>query len=250
MGNTEIVNFPTEETGPESPEQIAADAAAPEQTEERPAWLPEKFENAEAMAKSYKELESAQGGKPPTEDPKPGDLEIPEAAAAAGVTPEDMQFYSDRFAETGKLEDSDYEGLREKHGISREMVDTYVAGQLALGAQYEQGIYAQVGGREAYTAMTAWAAENVDQSEVALFNEAMNSGDPAKANSAVNGMKARYQLENGKAPELMQGSTSGSGTSSYQSLAQMKAEMRDPRYAADPAFRKSVTDKLANSNIM
>lgn len=36
----------------------------------------------------------------------------------------------------------------------------------------------------------------------------------------------------------------------YQSKAQMTADMKDPRYKKDPAFRKQVEEKIGRSNIM
>ena len=84
-----------------------------------------------------------------------------------------MQFYSDRFAENGKLEESDYAGL-EKMGISNDMVDSYIAGQLALINTHAQSVYTQVGGEESYTAMTQWASETFSAEEVAVFDAAVN----------------------------------------------------------------------------
>ena len=85
--------------------------------------------------------------------------------------------------------------------------------------------------------------------EIAVYDEAVNSGDNTKTMSAVKGLQARYQLENGTQPNLMQGKTTGTGVQAYESLDQMKREMQDPRYSSDPAFRESVQRKLAVSDI-
>lgn len=245
----ESVQVPYEETGALSPEQqAAADAAAaapavePVVDADRPAWLPDKFATVEDMAKSHKELESKLGGKK-------GELTIPDPVADGAIPQADMDFYSQRYAENGALDATDYEGLK-KLGISKSMADGYVEGQRALAHQYEQGVYAQAGGPEAYAAMTTWASESLDDAEVAIFNTIVESGDATKTASAVKGLLARYTLENGAAPTLMRGKTGGSGSEAYASLEQMKSDMRDPRYHKDPAFRAVVTRKLANSNIM
>lgn len=245
MGATETVEVPFEETGASSPEQQAAEVETTEATTDRPDYLPEKFNSPEDMAKAYNELESKLGGENTEESSD--DLSIPEATEE--VSQDDMQFYSDRFAENGKLEDSDYEGLAAK-GLSKEMVDTYIAGQEAIIQQYTAQVYNQVGGEESYTAMTQWASETFSAEEVAVFDAAVNSGDTNQTMSAVKGLQARYQMENGTQPNLMQGKTSGSGNEAYASLAEMKRDMADPKYHNDPAFRDSVTRKLANSNIM
>ena len=42
----------------EPDQQQATEVEEPQSEQERPEWLPEKFESAEAMAKAYGELES------------------------------------------------------------------------------------------------------------------------------------------------------------------------------------------------
>ena len=242
MGATESIEVPHEVTGSASPEQQAAEQQ--EQQTDRPEWLPEKFSSPEEMAKAYGELESKLGGnkeeEPKSEESK--DLKIPE------VSDKDMEYYSKRFAENGKLDEEDYAGL-EKLGVSKAMVDAYVQGQVAMQQQYTQTVYNEVGGQETYQAMTEWASNNLTPEEVAVYDEAVNSGDTTKTMSAVKGLQARYQLEIGTQPNFRQGNTSGSGVSAYESLAQMKRDMADSRYHNDPAFRKNVENKLAVSNI-
>ena len=243
MGATESIEVPHEVTGSVSPEQQAAEQQQEQQTD-RPEWLPEKFNSAEDMAKAYGELESKLGGQE-TEQPKAeesSDLKIPE------VNEKDMNYYSQRFAENGQLDDEDYAGL-EKLGVSKPMVDAYIQGQVAMQQQYTQTVYNEVGGQEAYQAMTEWASTNLTPEEVAVYDKAVNSGDTTTTMSAVKGLQARYQMENGTQPNLRQGKTSGSGVAAYASLEEMKADMRNPRYANDPAFRQQVQNKLAVSDI-
>ena len=243
MGATESIEVPHEVTGSVSPEQQAAEQQQEQQTD-RPEWLPEKFGSPEDMAKAYGELESKLGGQE-TEEPKAeesSDLKIPE------ISEKNMEYYSQRFAENGQLDEEDYAGL-EKLGVSKPMVDAYVQGQVAMQQQYTQTVYNEVGGQEAYQAMTEWASNNLTPEEIAVYDEAVNSGDNTKTMSAVKGLQARYQLENGTQPNLMQGKTTGTGVQAYESLDQMKREMQDPRYRSDPAFRESVQRKLAVSDI-
>ena len=229
MGATESIQIPVEETGSLSPEQQVEAQAT-----DRPDYLPEKFNSPEEMAKAYAELESKLGSGDTTETETTDDLTIPEATGE--VSDADMQFYSDRFAENGKLEESDYAGL-EKMGISNDMVDSYIAGQLALINTHAQSVYTQVGGE--------FSAE-----EVAVFDAAVNSGDTNQTLSAVKGLQARYQMENGTQPNLMQGKTTGSGKEAYASLDEMKRDMQNPLYRTDPAYRQKVQNKLAVSDIM
>ena len=63
-------------------------------------------------------------------------------------------------------------------------------------------------------------------------------------------MAARYKAETTE-PNLRVGET-GVTTSGlkYESMAQVKADMSNPKYASDPAYRKQVEDKLARSTII
>ncbi len=45
----------------EPDQQQATEVEEPQAQQERPEWLPEKFESAEALAKAYGELESKMG---------------------------------------------------------------------------------------------------------------------------------------------------------------------------------------------
>lgn len=247
MGETQSIIIQSEEAGAISPEQQAAEQTEVTEVTDRPDYLPEKFNSPEEMAKAYAELEAKLGSTENKESKTKDDLSIPEATGE--LSEADMQFYSDRFAENGKLDESDYAGL-EKMGISNEMVDSYIAGQLALINTHAQNVYSQVGGEDNYTSMVQWASETFSAEEVAVFDAAVNSGDTNQTMSAVKGLQARYTMENGTQPNLRQGKTTGSGIEAYASLDEMKREMQNPKYRTDPAFRQRVKDKLAVSNIM
>ena len=219
--------------------------------DERPSWLPEKFKTPEDMAKAYAELEKKQSqGKPkaPPADDNAGDGEAQsaadEAVQSAGL---DMGSLQAEYDEAGELSDASYEGL-EKAGIPREMVDDYIAGLEARANVYSSSVKALVGGDEAYEAMITWAKDNLTDDEIDAYDEAVNSFDQGKAKAAVNGLQARMQLAEGAPPQRQ---VSGRGVSSdvYESQAQIEADMNDPRYSSDEAFRQRVYAKMARSNI-
>lgn len=234
------IEIQVEETSSLSPEQEAAAEAEANPVVEY--VRPEKFASEAELGAAYAALEAKLGGKAQEEAP------AAEGEVQSDVSTEDLSHYSERFATNGKLEEEDYAGLEAK-GISRSMADAYIAGQQAMQNQYEQGVYDVVGGKDSYTEMTQWASTTFTAEEVAIYEEAVNSGDPAKASSAAKGLEARYRVENGKAPTLMQGKTGGAAGETYTSLEQMKADMRNPKYHADPAFRASVARKLEKSDI-
>lgn len=249
---------------PGTPEHDAAMAArfdaaqTPDPTSAKPAvpdFVPEKFRNAadplKAMADAYAELESKQGG---TKEPKQGEApkdqqegadKGAEALAAVGL---DYDAFAQEFMDTGKLSDATYAAMAAKN-IPRAVVDAHIAGQQALADSYRSNVMAAVGGEENFTAMSKWAGVNVPQAELVAYNKAVDSGDIEVVRLAVEGLYSKYTAANGVQPKLLGGSRSESHEV-YQSTAQMIADMKDPRYQKDPAFRASVEQKLARSNIM
>jgi hypothetical protein len=66
---------------------------------------------------------------------------------------------------------------------------------------------------------------------------------------AVKSLNARYMAENSQ-PNLLQGDTGTPSTGQFNSLAEMRQAMSDPRYETDPTFRDSVAQKLSRSKLM
>ena len=131
------------------------------------------------------------------------------------------------------------------------MVDNYLEGQVAMAHQIESRVYDSVGGQENYQMMTDWASDNLNEYEVEAFNHMMESPDPNQVNFAVQGLASRFMLENqNDEPNLLSGSGGEGLGSRYESVQQLTTAMSDPRYHADPAYRREVTDRLSRSNIM
>jgi len=208
---------------------------------DRPAWLPEKFKSAEDLAKAYSELEGRFTQANQSQD------QLSKAVQAANLSVEDLAPMSREFADTGALSEKSYKALEGK-GIPRELVDAYVEGQKALADAQVNSVYSAVGGQESYQKMTAWAAENMSPDEVEAFDNIIESGNQASVMMAVRGLHARYSSAAGS-PRLIQGGMAASGTNAFRSLAELTAAMRDPRYKADPAYRKDVEDRLRVSDV-
>lgn len=231
---------PTTPVTPETPETS--------ETPERPAWLPEKFATPEDMAKAYGELEtklSAPKADTPaaTETPATPEAQAQEAVANAGL---DFASLTTEFGETGAVSEASYEALA-KSGIPREVVDGYVAGQMAIAAQLTSSIYSSAGGEEAYTAMLSWAGDNLAAADVDAFNAAIDSGNVNSMKLAVAGLKAQYAAANGTEPTLLGGGEGTQSNTVFADTAQMTAAMRDPRYKTSEAYRAEVAAKVARS---
>lgn len=255
---TATVQMPGNVTGADAP--VVSD---------RPENVPEKFWNAEtktvnteALLASYSELERRQSqapkpaaqvpaeaaapaaSEPPEALPNPEEEQAREAATAAGV---DFDALNSKFQTNGALEEADYEAL-EKGGIPRALVDSYIAGQQALVDAQRAELLAPVGGDAGYAQMVEWAGANLPAAEVAAYDAIVDGDNPAATKLAIEGLYAKYKAASTSEPKLITGNAA-SGADVYASLEQMKADMRNPLYKKDPAFRARVEAKLARSGV-
>ena len=108
---TEEVNPSLEEQSQQQDEnsQSTQEAQITETSSERPGWLPEKFANAEELAKAYGELEKKFSGKP-EETAKTEDLNIKETKPEENKAGELDKFYNE-FHEKGELSENSYSEL-------------------------------------------------------------------------------------------------------------------------------------------
>lgn len=239
----ETVEIKQEETTSEKPVEENV-------TQSKPEGLPEKFKSVEDLAKSYQELEKKLGDSQPkeTEISKDtnSDLDIAEKAVeTAGLN---MDTLASEYAEKGELDEKSYEAL-EKAGIPKDYVNQFIEGQKAIADQQATAIKNMVGGADAYTEMSNWAAENMSEEEKTAYNTAVNSKDLETAKLAVVGLKAKFERANGNEPNLLEGKGTVSGEKGYASWAEVTRAMGDERYSKDPAYQAMVQEKLANSDL-
>lgn len=264
----------TPELNPESPEYVAemakkGEAAVnggvqPEPTPviaQKPEGVPDKFYNATtgevdyaSLTKSYVELEKSKSKPPeppkvpevkPIVDPaKP--VDAAQAVAEAGL---DMSSLNSEYQSNGELTQESYDKLA-KAGITADVVDGYIEGQKARVQVMQAEAHAVTEGKEGYEAMIDWAKANATPTEIQAYNKAVNSTVQSERELAVRGMWSRYGADSGNTGNLVTNKVNlKGGDGSYESRAQMMSDMQNPKYKTDPAFRKTVEAKLANSNI-
>ena len=227
----------TQEQQPEPVEEEAKE-------EERPEWLDEKFKSPEDLAKAYEELQKKQSTDKPSKEDKKAEAEAETLPINDAISKAQEQF-----AESGELTDKMFVEL-EKAGIPSDFVKAYIAGQEAISTGQALEVQETVGGRATYEAMTEWATENLNESDINAYDDIVTSGTIEQAKMAVQGMYARFISGGGKAPNLTQGSTSGDSVKPFGSAAQVTEAMRDPRYKNDPAYRDSIEKRIAVSNVL
>ena len=242
----ETVEIKQEETTSEKPVEENV-------TQSKPEGLPEKFNSVEDLAKSYSELEKKLGDnkeapkeEAPKTETKTSDLEIAEKAVeSAGLN---MDNLATEYNEKGELDTKSYEAL-EKAGIPKDYVNQFIEGQKAIADQQAKSIKDIVGGADAYTEMSDWAANNMTDQEKTAYNTAVNSKDIETAKLAVVGLKAKFESANGNEPSLVEGKGTITGQDGYKSWAEVTAAMGDDRYSKDPAYQAMVQEKLAKSDL-
>lgn len=212
---------------------------------DRPAWLPEKFKTPEEMVASYSELEKKLN--PPKEQAPADQQQQQQQQAPANI---DISKYETEFESNGSLSEASYNELLAR-GIDKTLVDNYIAGRMASANEFINAGYEAAGGKEQFGQMSEWAKANLKPAEIAAFNAQVSSGNVEQMRLAVTGLNAKFLAANGSAPRgLLSGSSKpATGSSAFQSRAEVTAAMSDPRYANDPAYRQNVMNKLANSNV-
>lgn len=252
MVDTVVVNDQQVEENPSLEEQSAQQDKEQNQAEQtsgdRPEWLPEKFANAEELAKAYGELEK-KNSTPKEETTTKSELEInkSEAEQSTGLS---LDSYYEEFAENGNLGEESYTKL-EKAGLSRDLVDSYIQGQQAIGDTQTREMHQIVGGEENYTNVVQWASENLSENEITAYNNALN-GDIATAKLGLQGIYAKYQSQNNTSnePSLTQGKTISGRTDVFNSTAEIVSAINDKRYEVDTAYRKTIEEKVKRSNVL
>jgi superoxide dismutase len=215
----------------------------------------EKFYNKETGEYDWqnhaKELEYRLNQKQPeqntqlTEEERQEAESVPEYQAIdivqrAGLNPEELKSALDS---TGDLPEEAYAAL-EKQGLRRDLVEFYVENLNYRKEAMQQEAMSYAGGEQEWTALSQWAGQNLQPDEVARYNEIL---DTPEWKVAIDALRVRREMSYGE-PQLVGGNNSVAGTTfGYRSKAEMKADMSDPRYAADPAFRKEVMSKIASA---
>jgi hypothetical protein len=245
----------------------------PTATEEQ-QLLAGKYKSVEDLEKAYQEAQrklSQRGQVEETEDEAAeaddSEEEKPQSADAKEIYGDfigsrleeaeiDFNAMNTRWQETGQLADDDYSQLEEA-GFTRDMVDAYLSGlqykaaqDTALTVKEITALKQEYGGDKGYSDMLEWAAENLSDEEIKGFNEIVTGNSTmAAVRMAVSGLYAKYTSKAGVEPKLIGGRSPKASTDKFESTAQLVEAMKDPRYGADPAYRRKIEEKLARSSI-
>ena len=222
-----------------------------ETSETRPEWLPEKFADAQELAKAYGELEKKQSQ--PKEETKESEVSTTEQLKINKEKVEEatglgLDNYYSEYEKNGTLSEKSYKDLAGK-GLDKTIVDSYISGQQALADKHIGSIHSVVGGKEKYDNIVKWASANLADNEVKAFNDMMDSGTLDQAQLAISGIQAKYNSVN-QEPSLFSGERADTSKGAYRSVGEMLTDINNPKYATDSAFRADVEAKVKASNVL
>lgn len=116
-----------------------------------------------------------------------------------------------------------------------------------LSTEELNNIYQAAGGQENYNALMRWALDNFSANEVQAYDAIVESGDANAIAFALQAVMTKYSDAMGTEGSMLTGKSAPNVKASYRSQAELIADMNDPRYEVDPAYRNDVMNKLANS---
>lgn len=244
------VNAPSETTGPEAPGDNET-SKAPTSGAGHPAegGQPEPDSGADTASSPEAEARADPAPQPGLSEQTAGQASRETAENTLKASGLDLAALEREYTVNGQLSDASYKALADA-GIGKPFVDAYIKGQEALLQATVREMTSLAGGEEQYTAMTAWAAENLPQEDIAAFNTAVSSGNKPLIKMAVSGLVSRWKEAEGSEPQLVGGRTSADGGDSrrgFRSKEEMVAAMRDPRYGKDAAYTRDVERKTAHA---
>lgn len=177
--------------------------------------------------------------KTPEGEKKEEATEAEKAVEAAGLDYNALQAEW----EAGGLSEDSYKAL-EKVGFGKDIVDQHIAGLEALAELTIMHAAEAAGGREQLEAMQGWAKNVLSPAEIDSYNKAV-SGSREDMTQAITALRSRYEAEYGRQPGLIGGRNAVAAVPGYSSRSEMTADMRNPQYSKDPAFRAKVASKIA-----
>ena len=231
-----------------------------------------KFQTQEDLLKAYRELERKQSqsatdpvdssqsdGYTPEQAVEVYGDEIVNAVNEAGLNMAELMWTADNGGDISEH----YDALSQAIGVPRQVVENYVskaqAGGEAAGLSDadEAQIIGEVGGQEAFQALSGWAKSNLDPAELSDYNAVVDSGNKDAIRWALKAMQAKST--GGAAattePRLIRGQAPVGEPRKFNSKSEVMEAMnkRDSRgrklYEVDTEYQRKFAELLSNSDV-
>lgn len=234
-----------------------------------------KFRSQEELLKAYQQLERKLGQGQAPDD---GGIEAPEYSRDESIE-QYGELLTDKFEEAGinpfemaaRFEaGEDLSGYVDKlagAGIPKPVIEQYLSNARAEAEPAVQGLSEEevqqfksiVGGEEAFDELTGWAKQNLTETELASYNQVVDSGNRQAIFWALRAMKLQSAISTkatkpvqSREPKLIGGSTPSDGLS-FESMGQVLEAMQKRNslgqvlYETDDAYRTKVDAMVARS---
>ena len=210
-----------------------------------------KYKDAQELEKAYIELQSKLGEQKEEKEEPTQELEVekeeteldePDTSFLERLWDEAKTEYTDKtMQELSKMNPNELARQYIKYRSDNEqpqITETQV-NQL-------KGI---AGGEDGYKGMMTWAQNNLQKTEIDMYDRVMERGDPTACYFAVQALKYRFDDSSGVEGEMLTGKAPTNRGDQFKSQAQVVEAMNDPKYDNDPAYRREVMEKLERSDI-
>jgi hypothetical protein len=244
-----------------------------QQQAQEPELLLGKFKTQDDLAKAYQELEKKLGQPKGEADPEPSPPEGYSADQAVGIYGEgpvealkekgidmaEVMFKADQ----GQDISEHYDTLAETFGVTRQVVENYVSKAMGSAPAESPGLTdsdaaelkAMVGGDDAFTSLSQWAAGNLDPAELADYNAVVDGGNKQAISWALKAIQARRSAPDAVVEPKLYGGGEKASETRFESQQQVLDAMnkRNDRgqklYEVDAAYREKVRQLLARSDV-
>ena len=147
------------------------------------------------------------------------------------------------FVDTGEISADTRKKLSDV-GITDDLIDNYIDGQLAKAEQERNEIATCVGGRGNFDNIVKWASENLTTEEIISINSVTDKGI---IQIILKDLKTRMEEKEGIIPSYTKGESGKAQTEIYRSQAEMFEAISNPKYRKDEAYRLDVQKKITAS---
>ncbi|NBK20414.1 MAG: hypothetical protein EOM68_00095 [Spirochaetia bacterium] len=173
-------------------------------------------------------------------------------AVSRGLEQSQFEAIAAEYADKGEFSPKSYETLA-KIGYTKAFIDSFVAGQEAIGQQYVNSIVDYAGGQDKFNAIFAHLQANSPESVEAL-TRAIDARDLTSVKSIINlaagGVKKTFGVKEQRTltARAKQAAPAKAETQPhFESKADMIKAMNDKRYGRDDAYTREVEQKVWHS---
>jgi len=253
MANEITLNPSEQVEGEFSAEELESLAIGEKLAEQEQQLLAGKYQSAEELERGYLELQKRLSSQSNDDTPTEQATEEPEEQEQSEEVDSDLFDTIMESYRTGEWDESIVDTVSKMDPIDvanmfLEKQGEVQQGEVATQEDIDQ-IQESVGGMESYRNMIQWAGQNLSENEIAMYDAAMDKGDPLTMFFAAQALNARYQDAIGYDGEMLTGSAPRNTRDAFRSQAELVAAMSDPRYDKDPAYRQDIAEKLERSNL-